>query len=690
MSFLGEIKRRKVFQVAAVYAVVAWLIIQIIDVVSEPLSLPGWIDTVVIVLLAVGFPIAVILAWAFDLTPSGVVRDRHDDSYPVQAAGQRFSYISQALVLLAVGFLVFDQYALGPRVSTDNTDRSTDAVNRFDYDLPEDQSFRWTGRRIMDLSLDGRQFVYNTVDGLYLRTMGELQARLVPGTEPILSSPTFAPDGQSVAYRTPESNQLKRVAISGGAPVVIADAVGILFGLSWETDGTIFFGQPEGILRVPANGGTPELIIEIEDGEAIYGPQLLPDGDSVLFSIASEGNWDDAQIVVHSLSTGERTVLIEGGNDARYLPTGHLIYTFGDGLFAVSFDSDSLTVSGGAVPLVQGLMRAAMRGTGAANYAISSDGTLVYVTGRALGLRSLVWVDRMGREDAISIEPSFYIYPRISPDGTRVVLDDRNEGSDLWVWDFSNETRIRLTAGSGAASDPAWTPDGARIAYDPDGTNDIDWKAANNTGRPESLATGLSNSGINTHDQYVFTPSGTELLFRSTRSLGTGNDIGMIEIGGDSEPVWLLEGPYNERNAEISPDGRWIAYQSDESQQYEIYVRPFPNVDDDLTLVSNAGGWKPLWSRDGGELFYLEPGPPERLMSVSVESAETTFSFSARTPILYWPYLGANGGSRTYDVSPDGQRFLAIKELDAGAATPQIIIVENWLEELNRLAPPLE
>ena len=150
----------------------------------------------------------------------------------------------------------------------------------------------------------------------------------------------------------------------------------------------------------------------------------------------------------------------------------------------------------------------------------------------------------------------------------------------------------------------------------------------------------------------------------------------------------LLQEPYYERNAELSPDGKWMAYQSDESEQYEIYVRSFPNVDDDLALVSNAGGVMPLWSRDGRELFYLEPGSPRRLMSVSIEAAESAFSFGSRTPVLDWPYY-EGGAGRTYDVSDDG-RFLALKEAGTDGTSPQIIVVQNWFEELNRLAPASE
>jgi eukaryotic-like serine/threonine-protein kinase len=207
-------------------------------------------------------------------------------------------------------------------------------VSRFDVVLPQGEQFRSTGRTVMAISPDGRQFVYNATGGLYLRTMGELAARLIPGTEELLTNPTFSPDGQSVAYF--QDAQLKRIAISGGAPVVICAATNP-FGVSWEADNSILFGQADGIMRVSANGGTPELAIRAEKGEPVHGPQMLPDGESVLFSVTratSQARWDQADIVVQSLRTGQRTMMLKGGSDARYVPTGHLIYALEDGLFA--------------------------------------------------------------------------------------------------------------------------------------------------------------------------------------------------------------------------------------------------------------------------------------------------------------------------------------------------------------------
>ncbi len=345
-------------------------------------------------------------------------------------------------------------------------------VTQFAYAVPDDYPFRNLGRSVMALAPDGRSFVYNTSGGLYLRTMDELEARLIAGTEEPLRHPFFSPNGQSVAYLDAGTNELRRIAISGGAPVVIADVSGNLNGANWGPDGTILFGQPDGLYHVPATGGTPTLVIAAEDGEQLDGAQLLPDGDTVLYSVRAGGSWDDAQIVAQSLSSGERTIVLEGGSDARYLPTGHLVYALGDSLFGIAFDADSLSVTGGAVPLAQGVLRAAV--TAGANYGVSDDGALVYVRGGAWNLRTLVWVDRDGREEPVAAAPAAYAEFTLSPDGTRVAVRIIDAPPAVWIYDLVRDTSTRLTFESDEVLglSPTWTPDGTRVAFGPP----LSWK----------------------------------------------------------------------------------------------------------------------------------------------------------------------------------------------------------------------
>jgi len=562
------------------------------------------------------------------------------------------------------------------------------SVARFDFTLPNDLLPRNSGRPVIAVSPDGNSIVVNS-DGIFLRTLDDLEPRMIPGTEGTATAVTLSPDGQSIAYFWPAARQLLRVSTQGGESVVLADGVTNPFGATWASDDTIWFSQPAGIFRVPANGGTPELIIETDE-EIAYGPQLLPDGNAVLFTVtpASVGgrDWDDSQIVVHSLSTGDRTVLLEGGNDARYLPTGHLVFALGDRLLGVAFDPDTLTVSGNSVPLIQGIQRATSDQTGVAHYSVSENGTLAYIkSSLTIASRSLVWVDRLsGNEEPLAIEPSTYAYPRISPDGLRIALDDRNQNGDIWVFNRRTDTRIRLSEDNQYSIYPIWTPDSSRVAYAvPTPEFAIHRRLANIAAAPELLATDVvKRNGEEGPRLYFFAPD-DRIVFASAVS-ETGHDVGIVGTDGGG-PTWLLEGPHAELNAELSPDGGWLAYQSDESGQWEIYVRPFPNVGENRFQISNAGGFKPLWSRDGRELFYLEGESRTFLMSVAIGPSESSLNVGERSRIMAWLYDRPYDG-RTYDVSLDGQRFLAIKE-NPGTADDWIVVVQNWFEELRERVP---
>ena len=284
---------------------------------------------------------------------------------------------------------------------------------------------------------------------------------MLPGTVEGSRSPFFSPDGRSVAFE--QGGQLKRLALSGGAPVVVC-SVSFLRGAHWAPDDTVFFAQAEGILRVSANGGTPELVIPAAEGEVLDAPRLLPGGDSVLFSVTGgsggSGTWDDAHVVAVSLTSGERTVLLEGGSDARYIASGHLAYALDDGLFAVAFDAVSLRVVSGPVSMVEGVYRAT--NAASANYAVSDEGTLFFLASGSAFNQPLSWVDRTGGVEPIeTIPPNEYSWPRLSPDGERVlVLAD----GDARIYDLASGRESRLTT-DGATSYVGWTPSGDEVTY---------------------------------------------------------------------------------------------------------------------------------------------------------------------------------------------------------------------------------
>ena len=462
-------------------------------------------------------------------------------------------------------------------------------VARFSIPLAADQTFG-AGRRAVTISPDGSQVVYIADGSLWLRPVDQLQAVQVRGTEEGAVGPFFSADGQSVGFwAIPPNNQLKRVAVTGGAPVTVADMAVPPLGASWGADELIVYGQPDGIMQVPGAGGTPELLIPADEGETMHGPQMLPGGEWVLFTVRSTNqSWNEAQIVVQSVTTGARTVLIDGGRDGSYVPTGHLVYGLNNVLFAAPFDVDSREITGGSVPLVEGVS-AVVEGGGAVQFSVSTNGSLVYLPGSAGGGDEtlLTWLDRDGGEETIPAPPRTYGRPRVSPDGTRVAVDITDGDSrDIWIWDLGREALTQFTFDEGQDNYALWTPDSTRLLFTSSREGGgLFWKAADGTGPVERLKDGLARP-------YAWTAD-SRLLFQQDR------DIGVLSVEGEPGVEMLLDAA----EPALSPDGRWLAYISNETGTPLIYVTPFPNVDDGLWNVSLDVGVNPVWSPDGRELF---------------------------------------------------------------------------------------
>ena len=287
-SLFQEIKRRKVFRVAAVYAIVAWLIIQVAGEILPTFEAPAWVSQTLVVLLVLGLPVALILAWAFDLTPQGIQATASDQGVDTssQDTGHRLTNIMLGLVLLAVGFLVVDQYVLDDTrrlADTQNGNQATPRIISFSHELPPDVTFPTTNGHLVDFSPVSSQFIFNTVDGVYLRDLNSESPQLIAGANPPLLSPVFSPDGESIVYFDVTEAQLKRLPISGGTAVALSATV-FPSGISWTESGVILVGQPSGIISVPENGGVPDLVVPAGEEEDVHGPQLLPGEEWLLFT----------------------------------------------------------------------------------------------------------------------------------------------------------------------------------------------------------------------------------------------------------------------------------------------------------------------------------------------------------------------------------------------------------------------
>ncbi len=569
--------------------------------------------------------------------------------------------------------------------------QATDPVEptpiRFRLGLSPDQSLLTNPSPAMAISPDGKRLAYAVTESqgtnLYVRALDELEGRLLPGTEGA-HSPFFSPDGQWVGFGA--SEKLKKVAFSGGTPRTLCGVSSMgMEGASWAADDTIVFGRSvmAGLSRVAAAGGMPEEVTvpDREKGEVGHrSPQVLPGGEWVLFSAGGAGNpWN---LVVQSLETGERRVLQQGGYCGRYLPTGHLVFMREATLFAAPFDLDRLELTDSPVPILEGVRT--RPDASEAQFDLSRTGTLVYLPGGGpTSSRRMVWVDREGQEEPLAAEPHFYRFPRISPDGKRaaVVIGGSEGEGEIWIYDLSRETLSRFTFDPAVDDYPVWTPDGQRLVFQSSrqgAQGDLFWKKADGTGQVELLKTLASRQ-----EPHSFSRDGKRLVFGQWEpQSGGGINIGMLSLGAEPTAKLLLQEPYEEGRPALSPDGRWIAYRSNETGRHEVYVRPFPKVDEGKWQVSPNGDVSPLWAPGGRELFYRSG---EDMMVVRVETEPT---FKAVSPqVLFTGSYGVAAG-RNYDIDPHGERFLMLKDVEEHAsAGSQLIVGVNWSEEVKRLVP---
>ncbi|MGH9254272.1 MAG: protein kinase domain-containing protein, partial [Vicinamibacterales bacterium] len=496
---------------------------------------------------------------------------------------------------------------------------------------------------------------------LHLRAIGSADSTVLAGTE-LATNPFFSPDGQWIGFFA--QGKLKKVSVATGATQTLGDA---LYGVggSWHPDGSIYFAATNsaGISKVSGDGGTPTEVTRLDRGRGEVShrwPQVLPGGRAVMFTMWTGPGEDEAHVYLQRLDTGERVAVVQGGGTGRYVSSGHVVYARGDELFAVPFALESLQVSGQPVRLTD-----AVRGGGeGAHYAVSDAGELVFQPGNPLRYeRRLVWVTRDGRVEPLTAPTRpYYANAVISPDGRFAAVDIEAGTIGIWIYDFSRATLTPLTTGSGSSQVPRWTADGKRIVYrgTRTGFRNLWWKTVDDATSEERLTTGAN---IDTPGSW--SADGQWLVYNAGEG-GTSADVWALPGGGDRNPRVVVQTSFTERFARLSPDGRWLAYTSDEPGRVEVFVQPFPGPGG-RTQISTDGGTEPVWSSNGRELFYING---DRMMAVDVT---TTPVFKAGTPRLLFEgrYIPSPNGVAAYDVSRDGQRFLRVQPLHPDPPTNQ-------------------
>jgi hypothetical protein len=643
-NLFQELKRRKVFKVAAVYAVVAWLLIQVASTILPTFEAPDWVNQTITLLFILGFPVAVVLAWAYEVTPEGVKPESQTISLSRGAAtsAQPINYVILAVVLMMAGIQVTGLIGPGP---TPPPPRDNNDVLQVSIRIPTDQIFHPVLNGL-DISHDGSFFIYLGSDPdpessdsmIWVRPFDSLEARPLFATRGAGGRAKISPDGNEVLFRREEGVSI--APINGGIAREVA-----LFGdaPSWGSDGEFvyFQNEEEGISRVHSSGSEVEVVTRGDtDGEFsfhVFVDELSP-GDKIVYQAR---NADNVPFILgHDLISGARKPIVQG-KFPIYTESGHLLFQapFEPVLFAAEFDINTMEITAEPVPIAENLHQTG--GEIAANITVSDSGRLLYRVGSTEGIQVIpTWIDRQGMAQDIDPELRFSAFGNFHP-GIAV-----SQGGDKLAIGVQTSRELANIAGLfGRAS--AWK------------------KSPENPGLESELLTAPDGMG-----QVLASHDGRWLVYRSV------SDLYLVDAIDPSSPRPLIVDDFDTVHPSLSPDDRWLAYVSSETGTREVFVRPFPNVEDGQWLVSVGGGTNPVWSDSGGELFYLNSS--NEVVAVQVDNG-ATFTRGREQTLFSMEGFHLGPGTQVFDVMPDGQQFVALRRI---AADVELIMVDNWTELL--------
>jgi Tol biopolymer transport system component len=607
---------------------------------------------------------------------------------PWRISRKRAALLAAAVILpvalLAGGIWLADRFREPPLLTP----------TRVTIPIPAGQHVERGGLAPLAISPDGTRIVYVAVERegrthLFSRPLDQFEPVAIAGTESG-SAPFFSPDGRWIGFYA--NGMLQRVSVDGGATLKIADAPAV-WSATWGADDTIVFATsaaPGGLWRVSAAGGAPERLTTVDPAakEVQHGyPQRLPNGD-VLFGVITDRGWHLASLTLATKQVKPLGQPGSGGAGAQYVQTGHLLYANAGGLVAVPFDP-AKGITGSPVPLLE---RPDIDPSGSAAFAVSTSGTLAYIPRTTtLPARALVVVDRTSRATMLSETRAAYSHPRLSRDGKRLVVSiEAENGSDIWFYDLERGSRYKLTNG-GVNRFPIWAPDGQHVTFQSARSGSVSLYSRNiaSGAEPEPLFRAQADpsaqsalagllpgtmplfTASNPHLPMSWAPDGT--LAFDERKPSAERDIWILPKGGDPTPFLMTS--FDESAPVFSPDGKWLAYVSDESGRSEVYVQPYPGPGAKWP-ISTDGGNEPAWSADGRELYFRHR---DQLMAAGIQTTPA-FRSNRPQPVFESRYETIDG-ARNYDVTPDGKAFVMIRS-EATAEADQVHVVLNWFTEL--------
>jgi len=602
-------------------------------------------------------------------------------SISIEAFNKRF-YLGNLLNLRNISWLIII-FLLGyiliqaPRNKTE----VSKSVITFTSQLDQDYFFDLTYPAV-NITSDGSKIVYSANSKLFLRNLSSLEAIEIPGTENALN-PVFSPVGNSIVFF--QLGKLKKLALNGGAATVLVTTDDVSRGVSWGKGGYIAYAPSTntGISIIPENGGTPKqvsFVDSLRNERTHRWPQFLPDGKHILFTVGYLDNpdyYEDANIDVVNIETGERKNIIKGASTAKYIKTGQIIYSKSGTLYSVPFDLDELEVKGPPVPVVDGVNGDLTSGT--MHYSISDNGTLTYIPGDVEGGNRTLYLINENGEKTIDIPPDNYIEPRMSPDGKEIALVIRkNTGFDIWIYNMERKTLRKFTFG-GQNRTPVWSSDSKRIAFMrvlPSNEVGIFIKNADGSDKEEEVYHSNSRTYLD-----GWSRDGSILLVQLLGGSGNQTDIYYLKLNGEKRLYPYLSTRNDEYTSSFSPDGKWVAYLSSETGSYQVYVQSFPDKNG-KQQVSTKGSSTVVWAPDGKTIYYESNSI---IYGIPITLSNNIIAGKPKEIIRGLSLLSVDSG-HTFDVSSDSKYILTTKPAK-GSVNQKLVVVVNWFEEIeNRVS----